>query len=442
MSGILAIIRGNQYITEILGACILFILPHRKREFFWPRVISFCVLVETVSLFIMNSAWAKAIWQSTANVVASCIIFIMVFSLVSAMFIAFCCPASWKELVYCVALSLCIQHFSSAFQLLLLGLVPGSGLAYDFIIEFITVPVIYFVFYRFSIRRICENGVYQLDNLRLTAATCLIFLVAAFTSVAVKGAYPEGDRPLFLFCQIYEMLCCFFLMWIQVNQKQALDYQHELDMQSYVQHMGYEQLENSRQNRDLLTHLMHDLKHQIAGMLVPQSDAQRDDLLQQIEQNLMLYDGEYWMKNEALNTALVERSLYCREHHIQIMCVADCESLQFVKTGDLYLLLRNGLDNAIEGVCQLENPERRVVDLKVYRWERVLMIQIQNPYTGRLVFRNGLPRTTKADSRFHGYGLKLIRQIAKKYGGEMTVNADHQTFSLRVILPIPDGNDA
>lgn len=209
-----------------------------------------------------------------------------------------------------------------------------------------------------------------------------------------------------------------------------------------MQHMGYEQLENSRQNRDLLTHLMHDLKHQIAGMLVPQSDAQRDDLLQQIEQNLMLYDGEYWMKNEALNTALVERSLYCREHHIQIMCVADCESLQFVKTGDLYLLLRNGLDNAIEGVCQLENPERRVVDLKVYRWERVLMIQIQNPYTGRLVFRNGLPRTTKADSRFHGYGLKLIRQIAKKYGGEMTVNADHQTFSLRVILPIPDGNDA
>lgn len=293
MNGIFDMIRGNQYITEILGACLLFILPHRKREFFWPRMISFCVLVELVSLLIMNSAWARAIWQSPANVVASCIIFILVFPLVSAVFIAFCCPATGKELVYCVALSLCIQHFSSAFQLLLLGLVPGTGLGYDLVIEFLTVPVVYCIFYRSSIRRICENGVYQLDNLRLTAATCLIFLVAAFTSIAVKGATGQAYSPLFLFCQVYEMLCCFFLMWIQVNQKQALDYQHELDMQSYVQHMGYEQLENSRQNRDLLTHLMHDLKHQIAGMLVPQSDAQRSDLVQQIEQNLMLYDGEY-----------------------------------------------------------------------------------------------------------------------------------------------------
>lgn len=442
MSDIFAMLRGNQYITEILGACLLFMLPHRRRELFWLRVVVFCLVAELVSFFVMNSAWARAIWQSPANVVVSCTIFIAAFSLVSALFIVFCCPADWKELVYCVALSLCIQHFSAAFQLLLLGTVPGSGLGYAFLIEFLTVPVIYLIFYRYSIRRICENGVYQLDNLRLTAATCLIFLVAAFTSVAVKGTHPPADSPLFLLCQIYEMLCCFFLMWIQVNQKQSLDYQHELDMQSYVQHMGYEQLENSRQNRDLLTHLMHDLKHQVANMLVPQSDSQRDDLLRQIEQNLMLYDGEYWMKNEALNTALVERSLYCREHHVQIMCVADCESLQFVKTGDLYLLLRNGLDNAIEAVCQLGTPERRVVDLKVYCWERVLMIQIQNPYAGRLVFRNGLPRTTKTDPRFHGYGLKLIRQIAKKYGGEMTVNADHQTFSLRVILPIPDRDNA
>ena len=231
-------------------------------------------------------------------------------------------------------------------------------------------------------------------------------------------------------------------MWIQVNQKQALDFQHELDMQNYVQHMRYEQLENSRQNMEMLNHLMHDLKHQVAKMLIPQSEAQRNGLIEQIEHNLMVYDGEYWMKNVALNTALVERRLYCRERQIQTMCVADCDGLQFVETGDLYLLLRNALDNAIEAVEQLEKAERRVIDVKVYRRDQVLMIQIQNPYSGRLVLRNGLPRTTKSDPRFHGYGLKLIRQIAKKYGGEITVNGENRMFSLRVILPIPDGENA
>lgn len=441
MNEVFELIRGNQYITEMLGACLLFILPHRKREYFPVRVVLFCMVAEVCSFFAMNTPWAKDIWQVPSNVIVSCAIFIAVFSLISAAFIGFCCPATWKELVYCVALSLCIQHFSAAFQLLLAGLVPGEGMAYHAIIEFITVPLVYVLFYQTSIRRICENGVYQLDNLRLTAATCLIFLVAAFTSVAVKGTLAPPNSPLFLFCQVYEMLCCFFLMWIQVNQKQALDFQHELDMQNYVQHMRYEQLENSRQNMEMLNHLMHDLKHQVAKMLVPQTDAQRNGLIEQIEHNLMVYDGEYWMKNEALNTALVERRLYCRKRQIQIMCVADCDGLQFVETGDLYLLLRNGLDNAIEAVEQLEKAEHRVIDVKVYRRDQVLMIQIQNPYCGRLVFRNGLPRTTKSDPRFHGYGLKLIRQIAKKYGGEITVNGENRMFSLRVILPIPDGEN-
>ena len=442
MNEVFELIRGNQYITEMLGACLLFVLPHRKREYFPVRVVLFCTVAELCSFFAMNTGWAKGIWQVPSNVIVSCAIFILVFALISAAFIGFCCPATWKELVYCVALSLCIPHFSAAFQPLLVGLVPGEGLLYHTIIEFITVPLVYVLFYQTSIRRSCENGVYQLDNLRLTAATCLIFLVAAFTSVAVKGTLASPDSPLFLFCQIYEMLCCFFLMWIQVNQKQALDFQHELDMQNYVQHMRYEQLENSRQNMEMLNHLMHDLKHQVAKMLIPQSEAQRNGLIEQIEHNLMVYDGEYWMKNEALNTALVERRLYCRKRQIQTMCVADCDGLQFVETGDLYLLLRNALDNAIEAVEQLEKAERRVIDVKVYRRDQVLMIQIQNPYSGRLVFRNGLPRTTKSDPRFHGYGLKLIRQIAKKYGGEITVNGENRMFSLRVILPIPDGENA
>lgn len=444
MSAVFNLLRGNQYITEILGACLLFILPHRKREFCLPLAVSYIAVMELGAFFVMNSAWAKSIWQPPANVVVSCIIFFLLFMPVSASFIALCCPVTWKELVYCVALSLCVQHFSSAFQQLLLVLVPIRGLWWGLFIEILTVPVIYVIFYRLNIRRICENGLYPLDNLRLTAATCLIIFVAVFTSIAVKGAYVymPAQSSLYLFCQVYEMLSCFYLMWIQINQKQALDYQHELDMQSYVQHMGYEQLENSRQNRDLLTHLMHDLKHQVASMLVSQSDDQRDNLLKQIEQNLMVYDADYWMTNEALNTALTERTLYCRKHNIQVMCMADCDSMRFVKTADMYLILRNGLDNAIEAVCRMENTGRRVVDLKIYRWKQVLMIQIQNSYTGRLVFRNGLPRTTKADSQFHGYGLKLIRQVARKYGGEMTVNAEHQVFSLRVVLPLPDGNKA
>lgn len=438
MSAVFEMLKGNQYITEMLAACILFVIPHRKRRYFPVRIVLFCAAAEISSFFLMNSPGAKAIWQTPSNVVISCCIFIFAFAVISVVFIGFCCPVTTKELVYCAALSLCIQHFSSAFQLLLFGLIPGEGLWYGLAVELVTIPLVYVLFYQFSIRRICENGSYRLDNLRLTAATCLIFLVAAFTSVAVKAVYERTGGPLFLFCQIYEMLCCFFLMWIQVNQKQALEFQHELDMQNYLQHLRYEQLESSRQNTALLTHLMHELKHQVAGMVTQEDDPERDQLLEQIAENLQIYDASYYTKNEILNTVLMERSLYCRQQHIRIMCVADCEELQFLKTGDLYLLLRNGLDNAIEGVCTLEKTEHRLIDVKVYRKNQFLMIQIQNPFQGRLLFQNGLPRTTKKDPRFHGFGLKSIRQIAEKYGGDMAINGQGGWFSLRIILPIPE----
>ena len=61
---------------------------------------------------------------------------------------------------------------------------------------------------------------------------------------------------------------------------------------------------------------------------------------------------------------------------------------------------------------------------------------------GELV--DGLPATSKDDERYHGFGLKSIRMIVDRLGGNMVITPTEGRFSLSILLPIvmPDGQVA
>lgn len=427
---------SSRFVTEMLLACFLVALPHKKREGFGLRAALLCLAAEGVSLLVMNSGGAQAVWTDPVYTTLSCLIYMGVFFALALAFFLLLRPVTVREALYCTAMSMTVQHISSALVLLLTALIPGEGDLMDATLWLVTIAVPYVAVYFWCILPICEKGAYQFNVLNLTSATLLIFLVSAFISSFAKGLDLTGREPLFLICQVYEILCCCFLLWLQVSQKEAISLHHELDIQDYLRHLRHEQSQQARREMELTNRLMHELKHQVADMLRKQSEDDRDRLLDEIADNLTVYDENIDTRNETLNTVIQERSLFCRANHISWMCVADGASLDFIQTGDLYLIFRNALDNAIEAVCQLPDPQRRVIDVKVYTRNALLMIQIENRFQGRLQFENGLPVTTKGDRSYHGYGLKTIRSIAERYGGCVTVRAKNGLFSLQVMIPV------
>ncbi len=106
-------------------------------------------------------------------------------------------------------------------------------------------------------------------------------------------------------------------------------------------------------------------------------------------------------------------------------------------TLDIYALFGNILDNGIESVREEEDPEKRILNLHVLRRAQILHIHGDN-YCGReVVFQDGLPLTDKKDREYHGFGVKSIRHIAEKYGGEMVVKQEKERFILDILVPIP-----
>lgn len=76
---------------------------------------------------------------------------------------------------------------------------------------------------------------------------------------------------------------------------------------------------------------------------------------------------------------------------------------------------------------------RRQIELNARSAKGILAVEIRNPFAGQLT--DGLPKTTKQDSANHGYGLRSIREIVKKYGGSMELRQEDGSFCLFCFMP-------
>lgn len=121
------------------------------------------------------------------------------------------------------------------------------------------------------------------------------------------------------------------------------------------------------------------------------------------------------------------------------MCVADGNSIDFLSEGDTYSLFGNILDNAIDAVSKIADAESRTIDLQIARKGGFVSVSAKNPYIGTIELdEDGLPLTDKADKDYHGFGIKSIAFVVKKYGGELSVVLEDGIFVLNILFM---GND-
>lgn len=93
---------------------------------------------------------------------------------------------------------------------------------------------------------------------------------------------------------------------------------------------------------------------------------------------------------------------------------------------DLCLMLSNLLENAKEAVLQLELNKRNI-DLKIDIREDFAVFDIRNPY-------NPDEKIEKKEEGWHGYGLKNVEEIVKKYNGKLNITTEATMFCVSVIL--------
>ena len=157
--------------------------------------------------------------------------------------------------------------------------------------------------------------------------------------------------------------------------------------------------------------------------------------LDKMLQDIKRYETSYNTGNRVLDTILSAEAMKCQARGIELTCVADGSILSFMNPMDVSSLFGNALDNAIEGAEKIPEKNERLIHLTVDKQKSFVRIFVENRYIGKIRFRHNLPLTSKADTNFHGFGIKSMKSIAEKYGGSIVAVAEDGWFKLSILIP-------
>lgn len=271
---------------------------------------------------------------------------------------------------------------------------------------------------------------------RQTISAVLLFLIIEVLAASDELRYISEYTSEWKFLYLSQMLCI-VLLYLQNEMFKKSAMREELAIMNLLWKNKQEQYELSKENIELINQKSHDLKHQVRALRKLNKE-EFDQFLNEMEESVQIYESIVKTGNDVLDTILTEKSLYCRKREIMVTCVADGSQMDFIDAIDLYAILGNALDNAIEAVEKFEEPDKRQIDVTIHRQKNFLLMSFMNPVKEKLVYEeNEFPVTTKGDKKFHGFGLRSIFHFVKKYEGYMNVSEEDGCFSLKIMIPIP-----
>lgn len=405
------------------AACAVFLIPLRKRPYFrlWAAVLLPLGIAVTVLSWLLRS-WLGLFYS-------------VPFFLFAVLFFLACGDMGLSAALYCAVWAQTSQQLTyEVFELVrqILSSITEWSVP-EWLLELTLFSAVYCLLAFTIARWMPVDGRYVVGPRQLTLALLLQVIFQGLSQLLTRDIQLGGTYALFI---ILAQFYCAVMLYFQFTLFSKSAMKQELETLKRIWHQQKQQYQLSRETIDIINRKCHDMKHQIAAMRAMAGPEERERYLSEIEDSVRIYDSIFQTGNEVLDTVLTEKSLTCEANHITLSCVADGRPLAFLDAVDLYSMIGNALDNAIEGVRGFDEKEKRLIDVLIRTENKLLLIQIINPVAGQLTFQDGLPASTKANDGYHGFGLKSIRHTAQKYGGFVTVNLEHACFVLRVLLPL------
>lgn len=416
---------------EMVFAALVFSWPLKRRGRFWLRLAlgflgCMTLMVACEALFyrqldpndvsIIVTAGSTVSW--CVALFFQCVLFVWCIYTVRL-----------REALYCGTCAYLMEHLAYCVRILCALILPGGAMEAGTWGYFLVVAGVYAAVYLLFARQMVQNGALSATAQESLALTLITLVMVMGMSIAATAYQFETAHA------AYAAFCCTAVLYGQLKQQKQIKSESELALQRQMWSLHKAQYEMSRESIDIINRKCHDLKHQVAALKHIHDPGRREEVIDSLQSAVMIYDAALETGNEILDTVLTEKSLICTQHEIALSCIADGGRLSFIDPVDLYTLVGNALDNAIEAVLPLP-PMERLIRLRVQEKAGLVFLQIENPYAGTLELRHGLPLTHKEDKQNHGFGLKSIQDVAEKYRGFLNLETKVGLFVLRLSFPL------
>lgn len=247
---------------------------------------------------------------------------------------------------------------------------------------------------------------------------CLYFLGAA------SGEIPLGTILGVLATLYINIVICFYVE--SISAKNDLEREKELTEREYQHNLKY--YESIKQSQEETRSLWHEIKkylNTIHTLVDGGENIAAVQCMSEVEELFTNLTVNVDVGNSIISSILSVGLQQSKQFNIPYFVDAWVSADLGVTPQDLFIILGNAIDNAIEECCQLDQGHDPYINISIHQKGQMLAIKVENPCRSQ---------QTPKPGKIHGYGLKNVKRCVDKYNGELQAIVQDGVFRFFVLL--------
>ncbi len=281
---------------------------------------------------------------------------------------------------------------------------------------------------------IVEKVLYSISNKKINIRSLVLFICSnvgyMIVSVCIYADAVSVNEKRY---NILFLVCCLTIFLALVVNLISLKYYLKMENKDRDQEMIIYKLqvetryyEEKMKEEERIKSIYHDMKNHI--LLLESEREEKQEWISDIKKKIMKYEDFYRTGNRFLDIILRDKIEMAQSDNIHIEDDINMDRIKMFDPFDISTIFGNLLDNAIEACKLVQEIERRVINISARRKNQLLIILVKNPKPEdreRKMRKKGV----------HGYGLRNVNDVVKKYGGEINIEEKESQFVVSIIIP-------
>lgn len=294
--------------------------------------------------------------------------------------------------------------------------------------------ILLFIILRFKKGKIYINSVSDI------LAFIVIPLVTCFVSMTTLLAFKTVDfnknvqiHFTAIIIGIALMTAVFWYLLIRISRDSHV--KTELLLSKQREELYRDSIVSTNEQIEKISTMKHDVKNNLMSVSVLIDEGQYKTakaLCDDYNERLTVVHTPVHTGNPVLN-AIINVEIEKAESQSVDFSYEINDDLSFVTDSDVISVIGNLCDNAIEYLSTIPEHKRQMqLAVKVYR--DYYCITCQNTILSSVLNTNPDLNSTKDNVAFHGKGLKILKNVAEKYQGELIYSEEENEFVVSTII--------
>lgn len=309
---------------------------------------------------------------------------------------------------------------------------------------FVFSKLAYFFITIFAARFFKPHKVFSLEPSQLpllcTMPLVSVVVIVAFIYIGISGQLTDLTETL-VAVSVVLILFVNIIVLLAYNRIQKLDEERATLQVSQIRDQAdaeYYQL--LQQQYDEQRILIHDIRKHFGVIDLMAEDGNMTKIreyISELDRHPEFKRKTRLCNDPILNMVLLRYAEQCSEKSISFSCDVRSDSVSFMDATSITALFGNLLSNAVEAA---ETSEEKSIDFSItYNSDGncVIISLINSCDTAPKIDSSGNYKTLKCDQGIHGYGIKSIERVVRKYNGMSACRYDSTTRTFHFTIRFP-----